>query len=130
MMRYSLLPLWYTTFFEAYETGAPVMRAMFVEFPDQPEMFTVEDQWLIGSSLLVKPVVDSGVKSVSVTFPKVEDNCNSGTTLPWYEYESLKAMSVHSGHVNYPVELSTIPLFLRPGNADSTFNKKRVLLLL
>jgi alpha 1,3-glucosidase len=118
MMRYSLLPLWYTTFFEAYETGAPVMRAMFVEFPDQPEMFTLDDQWLIGSSLLVKPVVDSGARSVSVTFPKVEDNCNSGTTLPWYEFESLKAMPVHSGHVNYAVELSTIPLFLRPGKAD------------
>ena len=120
MMRYSLLPYWYSTFFEAYETGMPVMRPLFVEFPDLPDLFAVDDQWLIGNGLLVKPVVDPNVKTVSVHLPNVEDQCNVGASLPWYEYETLRAMPTSSSALQYPVELSTIPLFLRPGNSFSS----------
>jgi len=69
MARYALLPFWYTTFYEASVTGFPVMRAMWLEFPQDVESFGLDDQWMIGNALLVKPVVQEGHTSVEVYFP-------------------------------------------------------------
>jgi alpha-glucosidase (family GH31 glycosyl hydrolase) len=119
MLRYSLLPYWYSVFFEAYDsTGLPAMRPMFFEFPENENLFTVDDQWMVGSSLLVKPVTEAGAKSVNVILPKITDRCG-GTVLPWYELETLKAVNypVLGGEtVSYPVDLATIPAFIRPGS--------------
>src|SRR5690242_17193880 len=60
MIRYSLLPFWYTTFYHSYTTGQPIMRAMFSEFSTDVKTFEMDDQWMVGSSLLVKPVTDNG----------------------------------------------------------------------
>lgn len=98
------------------------MRALFIEFPQSPDLFAVDDQWLVGSSLLVKPVTDAGAKSVSVILPRVEDSCNTGSPLPWYEFETLKAMPTSSSTINYPVDLSTIPVFIRPGKHQHPYH--------
>lgn len=53
ILRYSLLPYWYSVFHEAYRGGLPVMRAMFLEFPEDSdgELLTMDDQWMIGRSV-------------------------------------------------------------------------------
>lgn len=67
--RYRLLPYWYTLFFEAHLSGLPVMRPMFVEFPEDEETFAMDDQFMVGTGLLVKPVTTEGVESVEVYLP-------------------------------------------------------------
>jgi len=69
MLRYSLLPYWYTVFYEAYKLGHPVMRPLFVEFPSDPATFALDDQWMVGRSILVKPVTEAGATSAMVYFP-------------------------------------------------------------
>jgi len=69
MQRYSLLPLWYTIFYEAYATGLPAMRPMFLEFPEDSKTFAMDGQWMLGSSLLVAPVTSEGQSSVHVYLP-------------------------------------------------------------
>ncbi|KAI9062325.1 glycoside hydrolase family 31 protein [Trametes sanguinea] len=68
-IRYSLLPYWYTLFANASMRGTPPIRALFFEFPDEPELFAVDRQYLIGRDLLVTPVLTPNVSTVDGIFP-------------------------------------------------------------
>lgn len=70
--RYALLPYWYTLFYEAYSTGTPMMRPMFMEFPEDEHLFATEDQFMVGEGILVKPVTEEGAQSTNVYFPDNE----------------------------------------------------------
>lgn len=67
--RYTLLPYWYTLFAQAHFKGIPVVRALFFEFPHDPTLLSVSNQFLVGDSILVTPVVQPNVSTVSGLFP-------------------------------------------------------------
>jgi mannosyl-oligosaccharide alpha-1,3-glucosidase len=69
MARYALLPYWYTLFYEAYKSGNPTMRPLFFEYPQDKETFNMDDQWLVGSDILVKPATSKGMTTTEVYFP-------------------------------------------------------------
>ena len=50
------MPYLFAKAVEAHETGVPMMRAMFVEFPDDPACLTLDRQYMLGDSLLVAPI--------------------------------------------------------------------------
>src|SRR5947209_19527364 len=60
----TLLARKYTLFANASMSGLPPVRALFYEFPDEPELFTVDRQWLVGSDILVTPVLTPGAATV------------------------------------------------------------------
>lgn len=68
-MRYRLLLYWYTLFFKSERAGGPVMRPLWVEFPNDLQTFGVEDEYMIGGALLVHPVTEPHVSSVNVILP-------------------------------------------------------------
>ena len=121
MVRYSLLPYWYTVFFQAYTLGLPVMRTMFSEFPHDAAVSAMQDQWMVGAALLVAPVTDSGRSSVDVYLPRGA----------WYNMYSLARVEegrdgttgAGSGvtaaggrHVTLQAPLETMPALLRGGH--------------
>jgi alpha 1,3-glucosidase len=111
MVRYSLLPYWYTAFYVSHISGQPVMRPMFSEFSTDENTFTMDDQWMVGRSLLVKPVTDSGADSVPVYFP---DAANG-----WYDFHSYTPLATGPGDsatVTVSAPLDKIPLFIRGGS--------------
>ena len=56
---------------EAGRTGLPVMRHLFIHYPDDPNTFALSyQQFLVGAELLVVPVLDSGRETVSAYFPR------------------------------------------------------------
>ncbi|HRI67289.1 MAG TPA: glycoside hydrolase family 31 protein [Polyangium sp.] len=55
---------------DASQTGAPILRHLMLEFPDDPEARNVSDQFLIGDKLLVAPVLEQGASTRSVYLPK------------------------------------------------------------
>lgn len=55
-MKYRLMPYVYAQSVAASERGLPVMRALFVEYPDDPTSWLIEDQYLLGADLLVAPL--------------------------------------------------------------------------
>ena len=66
-IRYSLLPYYYTLFYKANRPvdsanapAATVLRPLFFEFPDDQATYTIDRQFLVGSSFLVSPVLDQG----------------------------------------------------------------------
>jgi alpha 1,3-glucosidase len=107
--RYSLLPYWYTVFNEAYKSGVPVMRTMFSEFPDDEDTFALDDQWMVGSALLVKPVTAAGVDSVLVYLPGPQN---------WFDFYTLEPVgqSAKSQHIRISAPLDKLPVFIRGGS--------------
>lgn len=103
-LKYTLLPYIYTCSREAYETGAPIMRAMFLEFPEDRECRRTDMQFMFGPSLLVAPVVEKGARTREVYLPK-------GRWYDWYDG------TVYDGgrYVNVPAPLDKTPLFVKEG---------------
>lgn len=104
--RYSYLPLWYTLFAAAAETGVPTMRAMWLEFPGDAAVLGIDDQWMVGDAILVKPIIAAGATSTSVVLP------GPG---PWYDVQT-GAKATGSGSVTVAAPLDKIPAFQRGGS--------------
>jgi mannosyl-oligosaccharide alpha-1,3-glucosidase len=62
MLRYELLPYWYTEFYKNTLSGFPILRPLWFEFPTLVEIFKEESQYLIGDSLLACPVLSENQK--------------------------------------------------------------------
>jgi alpha-glucosidase (family GH31 glycosyl hydrolase) len=67
--------LQYTLFANASTLGTPPVRALFFEFPDEPELFSVDRQFLIGRDILITPVLTPNASTVDGEFQR---NCWSG----------------------------------------------------
>ncbi|XP_065920024.1 neutral alpha-glucosidase AB-like [Dysidea avara] len=106
-MRYQLLPLWYTVFWESSVTGAPVVRPLWVEYPKDQNTYPMEDQFLLGNSLLVKPVTEQHTSSVNVYMP--------GTNAVWYDVQTYEAYPGYRW-ASIATPLSKIPVFQRGGS--------------
>ncbi|XP_061690897.1 neutral alpha-glucosidase AB isoform X3 [Syngnathoides biaculeatus] len=105
--RYSLLPYWYQQFYHTYHTGQPVMRPLWVEYPQDPASFALEDEFLIGKDLLVHPVTEEGATGVTAYLPGKEE--------VWFDVHTFQK---HSGGQNLyiPVTMRSIPVFQRGGS--------------
>lgn len=105
--RYSLLPFWYTQFYIHNQTGEPVIRPLWVEFTSERAVFTIDNEYLIGNSTLVRPVTDPGVSEVSVYFP--------GQSEIWYDFDNYQPITTN-GPQNIPVNIHKIPFYIRGGS--------------
>ncbi|KAJ0961180.1 hypothetical protein J5N97_000864 [Dioscorea zingiberensis] len=103
--RYSLLPYYYTLFRETSVTGVPVMRPLWVEFPNDKETYNNADAFMIGSNLLIQGIYEEGQKSVSVYLPGKQS---------WY---NLKTGVGYAGGMTHKFDVSEdcIPSFQRAG---------------
>ncbi|XP_011184104.1 neutral alpha-glucosidase AB isoform X2 [Zeugodacus cucurbitae] len=109
--RYSYLPLWYTMFYEHEVTGEPIMRPLLTHYPKDKEAFAIDNEFLLQDRLLVRPVIEQGVKKVNVYFPAIDDKSNGDV---WYNIDTLKRFT-NVGYESIPVESDTIPVFQRGG---------------
>jgi alpha-D-xyloside xylohydrolase len=57
-MKYRLMPYIYTQSYLSSKAGLPMMRAMFIEYPQDPACWMVDDQYLFGSDLLVATMLE------------------------------------------------------------------------
>ena len=73
--RYELLPFWYTEFYLSSRSGLPVARPLWVEFPRDKNTYNVEDAYMVGRSLLVRPVTEQYSTSVQLYLPGINVVC-------------------------------------------------------
>ncbi|KAK3005604.1 hypothetical protein RJ639_016816 [Escallonia herrerae] len=106
-MRYKLLPYLYTLSYEAHITGAPIARPLFFSFPNITKLYGLSTQFLLGSSLMVSPVLDKGNTEVSALFPP-------GT---WYNLfdMTLAIVSEEPQYLTVPAPLHVINVHLYQG---------------
>lgn len=103
-LRYRMLPYLYACLEEAHRTGLPIVRPLVLEFPGDETTYTLDDQFLIGSSLMVAPVVQPGVEFRRVYLPQ-------GV---WYDYwtrERLEGPAL----IRAQAPLERVPLYVRGG---------------
>ncbi|CAL5210061.1 unnamed protein product [Lathyrus oleraceus] len=68
-MRYKLLPYLYTLNYEAHISGAPIARPIFFSFPNYVQCYGLSTQFLLGSGLMISPVLEQGKMEVEALFP-------------------------------------------------------------
>ncbi len=105
-LRYVLMPYTYSLAYGSYQTGAPFMRALFMDFPSDPQIADIRDEYMYGPAFLVAPVVEQGTTTRKVYLPA---GCD------WYDYWTNKR--IKGGQtVTASAPIDTIPLFVRAGS--------------
>jgi alpha-D-xyloside xylohydrolase len=59
-MKYKLMPYIYTEAKECTDKGLPMFRALLLEFPDDPGVWDIDDQYMFGSQIMVAPFLEEG----------------------------------------------------------------------
>jgi alpha-D-xyloside xylohydrolase len=103
-LKYKLMPYIYAQAKECTEKGLPMMRALFIEFPDDPGAWLVEDEYMFGSRILVAPLLESG-DSRRVYLPQGK----------WIDYQTGKVYE--GGHRTITAGPIPIIILVRDGSA-------------
>jgi alpha-glucosidase/alpha-D-xyloside xylohydrolase len=104
-LRYRMLPYLYSAVHECATKGMPIMRALWLHFPDDPKAVECGDEYLWGRSVLVAPVVEKGATTRRVYLPRST----------WYDFWSGERLA-GGREITRPVDLETMPLFVREGS--------------
>lgn len=104
-LRYSWLPHWNNLFWECCQTGTPLMRPLFFHYPADPHVVNLNDEFLLGSDVLVAPIMQPGLTHRSVYLP-------AGI---WYNYFTGEKYSGNR-HILAEGLPGKVPLFIRGGS--------------
>jgi alpha-glucosidase len=102
--RYQFLPYIYNAFYQASQTGMPMMRALMLQYPEEAGTYNVGDEFLLGSDLLVVPIVSPKTTSREFYLPR-------GT---WYDLRTDAPLTGGKGMRVTAVE-NELPLFVAEG---------------
>jgi alpha-glucosidase/alpha-D-xyloside xylohydrolase len=103
-LRYRLMPYLYSAVRECAQTGLPIIRAMWLHYPDDLAAAARGDQYLWGRDILVAPVVERAATSRRLYLPR-------GT---WYDFWTEKPAD-GGREIDRAVDLETMPLYVRAG---------------
>ncbi len=104
-LRYQLMPYTYTLARAAFDTGMPLMRALWLHYPSDKLAVGQSQEYLWGRNLLIAPVYEKGATSRTVYLP-------AGTWYDWWDNVR------HNGGttVTRKVDLATMPIYVRAGS--------------
>jgi alpha-glucosidase/alpha-D-xyloside xylohydrolase len=102
--RYRLLPYLYSTAAETHATGTPLMRALWLQYPNDTQLSTVSDAYMFGPDLLVAPVLESGAQERAVYLPQGD----------WWDFWTSERIA-GGRTVSRRVDLETMPVYVRAG---------------
>jgi alpha-glucosidase (family GH31 glycosyl hydrolase) len=103
-LRYRLMPYLYSAVRETSLTGLPIMRALWLHYPDDPTAVARGDQYLWGRDILVAPVVEKGATSRKLYLPR-------GV---WFDFWTDEK-TTGGREIDRAVDLATMPLYVRAG---------------
>lgn len=101
-LKLGLMPYLWACAVEARDRGLPLLRAMLLEFPDDPVAELLDRQYLLGGALLVAPVFDEA-GSVRYYLPPGE----------WTDYETSERVQGGGFRSEAQVPFLRVPLFVR-----------------
>jgi alpha-glucosidase/alpha-D-xyloside xylohydrolase len=103
-LRYRLMPYLYTAVRETHDRGLPIMRSLWLHYPDDSVAAARGDEYLWGRDILVAPVVEPGARRRTLYLPR-------GL---WYDFWT--ETPVDGGReIARAVDLETTPLYVRAG---------------
>src|SRR4051812_44096243 len=105
-LRQRLLPYLYTLFEECHRTGAPIIRPLLFEYPDDETTYTTDDEFLLGNALLIAPISRPGIEHRHVYLPQ-------GTWFHFWSGEKLEGPA----HILAHAPLGEPAMYLRANTA-------------
>jgi len=103
-LRYRMMPYLYSAVRECSVTGMPIMRALWLHYPDDPLAVARDDEYLWGPDILVAPVSEKGAASRRVYLPRGD----------WYDFWTGERAG-GGREISRDVDLETLPLFVPAG---------------
>ncbi|MGA2118599.1 MAG: TIM-barrel domain-containing protein [Bryobacteraceae bacterium] len=104
-LKYRLMPYVYAQAMDSSDRGLPMVRALFIEYPDDPGAWEVDNEYLFGSDILVAPLMESGTTGRHVYLPQGQ----------WIDYQSHK--SYPGGWHKIEAGLIPVVMLVRDGSA-------------
>ncbi|CAF1330547.1 unnamed protein product [Adineta ricciae] len=105
LMRYSLLPYWYTLFFKASSISTTVIEPLFFEYPNDENTYNIDRQFLVGPALLVSPNLLQNSTTVHAYVPQDV----------WYEFPSGIQINKVGQYVDFETPIQKINVHVRGG---------------
>jgi alpha-glucosidase len=103
-LRYQLLPYIYTSVEEMSRTGLPLMRPIFLDYPQAEDFYGNNRDFLFGPDLLVAPVVTEMLDAEDINLPPGD----------WYDYCTAQRHA-NKEHISVHPRLDEMPLYVRAG---------------
>lgn len=103
-LRYRLLPYLYSSAAQTHETGLPLMRPLWLAYPEESEARQRDDEYLFGDSFLVAPVLAASARQRSLYLPPGQ----------WWDFWSGDAKP-GGGDISRAVDLQTMPVYVKGG---------------
>ncbi|MED4354650.1 glycoside hydrolase family 31 protein [Schinkia azotoformans] len=104
-LRYQWLPHLYTLFMEASQSGIPVMRPLFLEYPNDSKTTNLSDQFLIGENALIAPIMKPDTYHRVVYLPEGD----------WVNYWTDKVIQGGT-YILVEADLEILPIFIKKGS--------------
>lgn len=106
-LRYSLMPYIYEEAEKCTQTGLPMVRALYLAYPEDRNVWHIDDQYLFGDSLLIAPVLKplSRTDIRNVYLP-------AGT---WFDYFTKEKIISTGMWIRRKVDLATMPIYVKEG---------------
>lgn len=92
----------------AVATGEPIMKPLFFQFPDEETTYTIDDQWLLGDTIMAAPVLTDDVTR-NIYVPSGD----------WLDVRNNEVINGPTTISNYEAPLQTIPVFVRLGTDET-----------
>lgn len=116
-LRYRLLPYFYTLAWEAAQKGYPPVRPLFWSDPQDANLWQVDDQFLLGDSLLICGMTEEGARERTVTLPQGR----------WYHFWDDRPLE-GPGQVTLAAPLEQIPVLVRAGSVLPMESEQQLML--
>lgn len=105
-LKYQLFPYLYTYSRKAHDTGLPITRGLFMEYPNDSEAAKIDNQFIFGEEIMVAPVLKKGERVKRVYLPDGE----------WIDFNDKKTVYLGGQTIAYKAPLNTIPIFVKKGS--------------
>jgi len=105
-LRYQLIPYIYSQAKFTHDTGAPFMRALWMDFPNDPNVADIGTQYMFGPAFLVAPVTEQGQTEKNVYLPAGTD---------WYNFWTDEKLA-GGQWVKVAAPIDRIPVFVKAGS--------------
>lgn len=107
-IRMNLLPYIYREAGSIARNCEPFMRHLVIDFPDDPNVYGIDDEYLFGRDMLIAPVITEGSRQRDIYLPDGE----------WVDFWD-GSVYTGSGLINYPCGIDRIPVFIKNNSVIS-----------
>lgn len=111
-LRYRFLPYIYDLFYKGEQSGLPVMRPLVLHYPQDPNVRNLNNEFLVGESILVAPVLEQGATKRMVYMP-------AGT---WYDLETGERVEGEQ-FILRDAPIDVCPMYIKGGSIIPTYEK-------